>query len=348
MQKQGMGRILVVDDEESIRRLLDRKLSAMGYSCALAADGVEAINRFGGDRFDLALTDIRMPNMDGLDLTKALRQRDEPLSVIILTAFGDMETAVEALRLGAFDFLLKPIEFDRLSVAVKNGIERTRLIRENKEYTTSLEIKVKERTAELVKKNDELRKNFFETVMALVAATEAKDKYTEGHSRRVAINARVLAERIGLSREESERIYAAGLLHDTGKIGIPDGILLKAGVFSPEERAIMQNHTTFSAEILSNVESFRDILHFVLYHHEQWDGTGYPAGLKGEEIPLGARILSMADLFDAMTSIRPHKFKMKRDDAMEEIKRVSGKQVDPNLTEPFIGLIRENLVITEE
>jgi putative two-component system response regulator len=347
MTDKAPGRILIVDDEESIRKLLDRRLSKMGHSCVLAVDGAEAVGKLGLNTFDLAITDVSMPVMDGIEFTQAARQKDEALSVIILTAHGDMETAVMALRAGAFDYHQKPIEWERLAVSADHGIERTRLIRENAEYMATLERKVAERTAELEKKNLELGKRFLETVTALVSATEVKDKYTEGHSRRVAANAKALALSAKLSVEDSDRIYIAGLLHDMGKIGIPDKILLKPGIFSEEERAVMQNHSTFSADILSNVEAFKDIVHIVLYHHERYDGKGYPTGLKGVEIPIGARALSIADLFDAMTSSRPHKARIATQEAIEEIRRVAGTQVDPELAEAFIGLIRQNILVVE-
>lgn len=347
MTDRAPGRILIVDDEESIRKLLERRLSKIGYSCVLAADGAEALEKFRLEPFDLALTDVSMPVMDGMEFTRLVRQGDSSISVIILTAHGDMETAVKALRVGAFDYHQKPIEWERLVVSVTNGVERTRLIRENAEYMATLEGKVADRTAELEKKNQELSKRFLETVTALVSATEVKDKYTEGHSRRVASNARALALGAKLSEEDAERIYIAGLLHDMGKIGIPDKILLKPGLFSEAERAIMQSHATFSAEILSNVEAFKDIVHIVLYHHERYDGNGYPVGLKGVDIPVGARVLSIADLFDAMTSSRPHKAKVKTGAAIEEIRRVAGTQVDPELADVFIGLIQQNIMVTE-
>jgi putative nucleotidyltransferase with HDIG domain len=347
MTDKAPGRILVVDDEESIRKLLERRLSKIGHSCVLAVDGAEAIEKFGIETFDLVITDVTMPVMDGMGFTRIVRQKDSAISVIILTARGDMETAVMALRVGAFDYHQKPIEWERLAVCVANGIERTRLIRENAEYMATLERKVAERTAELEKKNLELGKRFLETVTALVSATEVKDKYTEGHSRRVAANAKALADGLKLSVEDSERIYIAGLLHDMGKIGIPDKILLKPGIFSEEERAVMQNHSTFSAEILSNVEAFKDIVHIVLHHHERYDGNGYPVGLKGADIPMGARVLSIADLFDAMTSSRPHKGKVMKEAAIEEIRRVAGTQVDPECAEAFIGLIQQNLIVSE-
>lgn len=347
MTDKAPGRILVVDDEESIRKLLERRLSKMGHSCVLAADGADAIGKFGSGLFDLVISDVSMPVMDGIEFASKARHKDAAVSVIILTAHGDMTTAVKALRAGAFDYHQKPMEWERLAVSVSNGIERTRLIRENAEYMLTLERKVAERTAELEKKNLELGKRFLETVTALVSATEAKDKYTEGHSRRVAANAKALANGAKLPAADAEHIYIAGLLHDMGKIGIPDKILLKPGVFSDEERAVMQNHSAFSADILSNVEAFKEIIHIVLYHHERYDGKGYPAGLKGDDIPLGARVLSIADLFDAMTSSRPYKGKVAAEEAVSEMRRVAGSQVDPELAEVFIGLIRQNLVLTE-
>lgn len=342
------GRLLIVDDEESITKVLERKFSNAGYSCAVAADGMKAAEQLNANQFDVIITDVRMPNMDGMKLTELAHSLDGSISIIVMTAYADLNSAMEAIHKGAFDYHPKPIEFEKLAVVIANGVERARLIREKAEYTATLEKKVAERTEELEKKNLQLRKHFIETVTALVAATEVKDKYTEGHSKRVAANARILAERVGLSVEESEGIYTAGLLHDMGKIGIPDEILLKPGIFSPEEREVMQDHTMLSAGILSNVELFKDILHFVLYHHERYDGKGYPVGLKGEEIPLGARILSIADLYDAMTSSRPHRARINPEAAIEEMRSVSGTQVDPKLVKAFIRLIKENLVIAEK
>lgn len=341
------GRLLIVDDEESITKVLERRFSKEGYSCDVAADGAKAAERLKLHQFDVMITDVRMPNMDGMKLTEFARSLDSSISIVVMTAFADLDSAMEAMHKGAFDYHPKPVEFEKLAVVVANGVERTRLIREKAEYTANLEKKVAERTKELEKKNLQLRKHFLETVTALVAATEVKDKYTEGHSKRVAANARTLAGRIGLSVEETEGIFTAGLLHDMGKIGIPDEILLKPGVFSPEERQVMQDHTMLSAGILSNVALFKEILHFVLYHHERYDGKGYPVGLKGEEIPLGARILSIADLFDAMTSSRPHRAKITPEAAIEEMMSVAGTQVDPKLAKVFVCLIRENLVVTE-
>ncbi|MBF0633456.1 MAG: HD domain-containing protein, partial [Nitrospinae bacterium] len=336
-----------VDDEESITKVLERRFSREGYSCEVAADGAKAADQLKLHQFDVMITDVRMPNMDGMKLTEFAHSLDSSISIVVMTAFADLASAMEAIHKGAFDYHPKPVEFEKLAVVIANGVERARLVRERAEYTATLEKKVAERTKELEKKNLQLRKHFLETVTALVAATEVKDKYTEGHSKRVAANARALAGRIGFSPEELEGIYTAGLLHDMGKIGIPDEILLKPGIFSPEEREVMQDHTTFSAGILSNVEMFRDILHFVLYHHERYDGKGYPAGLSGDQIPLGARILSIADLFDAMTSTRPHKARITQDAAIEEMMSVAGTQVDPKLAREFVRLIRENLVVTE-
>lgn len=338
----------MVDDEASIRKLLDRKFTMSGYVCAQAEDGMSALDQVRQDKFDLVVTDIRMPRIDGINLIEEIKRLDSALSVIMMTGYTDVDTAIEALRHGAFDYQLKPLDFDRLTVAVTNGIERTRLLRDRAEYMIMLEAKVRERTEELAEKNRSIRKFFFETVMALVSAVEAKDKYTEGHSRRVADNARLVARRLGMPEDEIERIYIAGVLHDVGKIGVPDAVLHKPGVFTPEETAIMKNHPTLTAAILANVEDFSDIIKMTLHHHERFDGKGYPAGLTGELIPLGARILSVADAFDAMTSDRPYRPRLTLTRAIEELDQAAGTQLDPDVTGTFLSLIDQDMVTVEK
>ena len=347
MGNNGTPKLLIVDDEESIRKILVRKFESLGYECATAANGEEGVEKAKGAKFDAVLSDVKMPVMTGVEMIPVMRAMDSTISVVLLTAFADVDVAVEALRCGAFDFELKPMEFDRLEKSVANAVERTRLLREKAEYTRSLEEKVRERTIELERRNEKLRKFFLETVMALVTALEAKDRYTEGHSKRVAENARTMAAHMGLPQEEVERIYISGVLHDVGKIGIPDAVLLKPGFFTEPERKAMQAHPTLTAGILANVEDFQEIVKITLHHHERVDGKGYPAGIKDGDIPLGAKIIAVADAFDAMTSDRPYRPKIRLETAISEISIGSGSQFDPEVCKAFMELLEKDAVIFE-
>ena len=339
MFKNTAAKVLVVDDEASIRSLIQRRLERIGYSCDTAPDGETALELVKGGRFDLIITDINMPRMNGVELLRAVREIDETVSVIMVTAIMDMDTAIKSLKDGAYDYITKPIEHEKLVLSVSKALEKTRLLRENMEYQSNLERMVRERTAELEEKSLRLRKFFVETTMALVSAIEAKDKYTEGHSRRVADYSRRLAVRIGLSDQEAERIYVAGVLHDIGKIGIPDRILQKPGYFNDEERSVMQTHPKMSADILAKIEDFNDILEMVLHHHERFDGAGYPGRIAGENIPVWARVLSVADAFDAMTSQRPYRPSLSLSTAINEIQKGRGSQLDPEIAGEFLLMI---------
>lgn len=339
MSENNTGRVLIVDDEESIRTFIKRRLSRLGYECRAAEDGAAALAVAAENKFDVALTDINMPRMNGLELLRRLRGMDETISVIMVTAVIDMDAAVTSLREGAVDYITKPIESEKLMISVANAVEKARLLRENIEYRDHLERMVEERSAEAREKSRRLKQFFVETTMALVSAIEAKDKYTEGHSRRVAEYSRRTALRLGLSEDEAERIFVAGSLHDIGKIGIPDRVLTKPGVFNDEERRIMNRHSTLSANILAYIEDFKDIKDMVLSHHERYDGEGYPEGLAGEAIPLGARILAVTDAFDAMTSERPYRPRMSTENAVGEIRRGMGTQFDTRVAGVFIAIV---------
>jgi response regulator RpfG family c-di-GMP phosphodiesterase len=331
--------ILIVDDEESIRTLLTKRLGRIGYRCVTAADGAEGLAALADGPYDMALVDINMPGMNGIEVLRRIQSADDTLSVSILTAYADTETAVDALRFGAYDFLNKPFEFDRLTLAIANGIERTRLLRLARDYTRELEEQVAQRTAELEAQFRRLKTFFLQTTNALVTAIEAKDKYTEGHSRRVAELGRMLALAHGMDDVEAERLYVAGILHDVGKIGVPDHVLLKNGKLDDAEWTIMKSHSEKSAEIIAHIDDMVDVTMVIRGHHEWFDGSGYPDGIVGEHIPLGARILIVADAFDAMTTTRPYRGGRSLQAARDEIARCSGTQFDPAIAETFLHLI---------
>jgi putative two-component system response regulator len=339
------GRILVVDDDPAIRKVVGIGLTGAGYETRVAATGAEALEllRGAGFRPDCVLTDIRMPGLTGDELLVAIREELPLVPVIMLTALNEVETAVGTMRKGAFDYLLKPVRKAHLEEAVRKAIrfrdlqlENERLVRENQEYQRSLERKVEERTAELIQAYHKLQQANLETVKVLAETIEAKDPYTRGHCNRVRRFSAGIAAASGLAQEEVETLEYGALLHDIGKIGVPESLLNKNGGLEEEERKTFQLHTVLGASILRTVEFFRSCLPIVRSHHERFDGGGYPDGLSGDQIDLKARIVSVADAFDAMTSSRPYRPAMPVETALRELDGGRGSQFDPQVVDVFV------------
>ena len=328
--------ILVVEDEPSVREILCWRLNEERYSCETAASAVLALELFdAGKRFDLVVSDIRMPGLSGIDLLKRVREIDPDMAVIMVTAVSDMSIAIETLKMGAYDYITKPFNLDEVCIAVERALEKRSLILKNREYQMFLEDKVEEQTREI-------KNLYLDAVKSLVSALEAKDKYTEGHSRRVTQYAVEVAKRMQFPREKIHKIYLAGLLHDIGKIGIRESILNKPTTLDAEEYSHIYDHPAISAKILSPILRDKDILGYVKHHHEFWDGSGRPDGLKGESIPDGARVLAVADMFDAITSDRPYRTARTVSYAVAEARRCAGTQFDPKVVEAFLVFVQES------
>ena len=339
----GVPKVLIVDDETNIRELLVWILAREGYKCRTAENGLQALEMLRSEEFDLLITDVRMPKMDGIQLIEKALELQPNIAILLMTAYPELDTAVKALKMGAFDYIVKPFairEIEHLLFSVRRALDIRRTKLENIEYQRNLERMVKERT-------DQLRKLFFKSITSLAQALEARDRWTRGHSKRVAEISVKIGEEIGLSREDLEQLNLAGQLHDIGKIGIPDEILRKPGPLTPEEFCVVKEHPEIGYQILKplfeerpGLESGSDInvLEVILHHHERFDGTGYPSGLKGEEIPLGSRILLVADAYEAMTSDRPYRKALPLKRAIEEIRRNAGTQFDPQIAELFIWM----------
>jgi putative two-component system response regulator len=340
------GKILVVDDDPAVRKVLGIGLTTSGYETRAAASGAEALEILHGGEFrpDCVLTDIRMPGMPGDRLLEMMRQELPLVPVIMLTALNQVETAVDTMRKGAFDYLLKPVRKAHLEETVRKALrfrdlqlENERLLRENEEYQRSLERKVEERTAELHRAYLKLQQANLETVKVLAETIEAKDPYTRGHCNRVRQFSARIASAAALPAAEAETLEYGALLHDIGKIGVPEALLNKSGRLEEQERQAFQFHPVLGAGILREVELFRPCLPIVRSHHEHFDGSGYPDGLSGEGIDLKARIVAVADAFDAMTSTRPYRPAMAVDTALRELHTGRGTQFDPRVVELFIG-----------
>ena len=340
--------ILVVDDEPAIRDLLQEGLKDSGYSCTIASNGYEALDRLKEREFSLVLSDIDMPRMDGVKLLQALQEGHPDIEVVMITGVVDVEVALQAIRMGASDYLTKPFNLEEVRFTIQKVLEKRRLILENREYQRNLEEKVAERTAQLVLKHQEIESLFeklqssYETTLeALAAALDTRDTDTQGHSVRVSEYTAVIAQRMGVKEPELTDIRRGALLHDVGKIGISDAVLRKPGKLTPEEWAEMKIHPEIGHRILSGILFLENSLPIVLSHQERYDGSGYPRGLRGEEIPLGARIFAVVDTLDAMTSDRPYRRALTYEDAQEEIIRNQGIQFDPRVVEVLLTISPE-------
>jgi putative nucleotidyltransferase with HDIG domain len=331
-------RVLIVDDERDIRTTLNAVFGSAGYECRTAGDGREAARLFEADRVPLTITDIKMPVMDGLQLLQHVRARDADAAVIMLTGAADVRTAVESLKQGASDFILKPVNLDQVLLAAERALERRQLLIERREHQVLLEYRVAEATRELGVALDELRRTYQATLEALGSALATREVGTEQHSRRVYAYSIALARAHGMSEGDLDALGRGVLLHDIGKIGISDAILLKPGPLTPEERATMRGHPTVGRQLLERIPFLRDAIPVVYHHHERWDGTGYPLGLAGSAIPIGARIFAVADAFDAMTFDRPYSKAISLAAARERIREAAGTHFDPDVVTTFLAM----------
>ena len=344
------NRILIVDDEEAIREVVASLLEAQGYQCATAENGRAAVASLKQTASDLVLSDMVMPEMDGLQLLSWVSKHDRDIPVIMVTAMHDMSTALDCIRNGAYDYILKPFEKDQLFLSVRRALEHRRVVLENRDYQRNLEQAVAQRTSELKRALDQLEKSYDETLEALGGALDLKDSETEGHSRRVTVFTIALAKEMDIDAAALPQIARAAFLHDIGKMAIPDNILRKPGPLTDDERVIMRTHCEIGYNMLVRIPFLQEAAEIVLAHQECFDGSGYPRGLAREEIPLGARIFAVADALDAMISDRPYRKALSIEHARKEISRCSGTQFDPQVVKIFLSLadtlwgqLRENM-----
>ena len=272
-----------------------------------AGEGRLALEAFRNDTFDLVLSDIVMPEMDGLKLLTELRAEDPDVPVIMVTAMHDISIALEAIRAGAYDYILKPFEKDQLHLSVRRALEHRRLVMDNRTYQNDLEMLVAERTQQLSIALQDLEQSYDYTLEALGGALDAKDAETEGHCQRVTAFTITIARSMGVDKAQLRHIARGAFLHDIGKMGVPDSILTKPGPLTAQERNVMRRHCDIGFSVLERIPFLKEAAEIVLSHQECYDGSGYPRGLKGEQIPLGARIFAVADTLDAMISDRPYR-----------------------------------------
>jgi len=358
VSKPETGRILVVDDEATMRRLLEKLLRMEGYDVSLASSGEQALSELLKHGADTVLLDMRMPGMTGLDVCRQIRNHPRSLHtpVVFITAVNDRELRRKGMEAGADDFLSKPFDEVELLARIRNCVRVKRYYDNIEQQKEQLEVAVRDRTAalneaiaKLTQSQLDLRNSQEETIYRLSRAAEFRDDETGQHLQRMSRYCQLIAQRIGLDEATCELLRIASPMHDVGKLGIPDRILLKPGKLTPDEFTIMKGHAEIGYRILvgSNATPLKMAATIAHTHHEKWDGNGYPRGLKGEDIPLHGRIAAIADVFDALTSARPYKPAWALEDALQLMRTNRGTHFDPTLVDVFFDARPEVLEIRE-
>ena len=326
--------LLIVDDEAEVRGVL-RDLLSDSYGCVEASSAEEALAELRARDYQLVISDITMSGMSGLEMIPHVKVISPDTVIVMISGMQTIESAINALRLGAFDYLMKPFDLRQAEAAVSRAFDHHELIAAKRRYETQLEELVAQRTAELDEALGSLENAYRSTLKALTAALETRDAETHGHSERVVTFSLRLGREYGLTNSEMKALEFGSLLHDIGKIGVPDAILRKPAKLTDEEWIRMREHPMHGQQILRGIKFLEGAARVVAQHHEKWDGSGYPLGLKTEDIDICARIFSVADAFDAITSDRVYRQGRSYDAAAAELNEWSGRQFDPKVVEAF-------------
>jgi response regulator RpfG family c-di-GMP phosphodiesterase len=328
------ARLLVIDDDEGVRCVL-REFLCAEYECEAAGSAEEALALLARGDFRLVVSDISMRGMSGIEMIPHVREVSPDTLIIMVSGSQDVESAIGAMRAGAFDYILKPFDLELVEVAVRRALEHQRLLESKRRYETYLERMIAQRTSQLDGALRSLEGAYRTTLKALVTALETRDSETHGHSERVVSFSLRLGREMGLSQEELTSLEFGSLLHDVGKIGVPDAVLRKPAPLTEPEWYEMRKHPLHGEQILGGIEFLEGAARVVAQHHERWDGSGYPVGLRGEEIDLNARIFAVADAFDAITSDRVYRVAKSYEAAARELEEWAGRQFDPVVVEAF-------------
>jgi len=347
MERQS--KILVTDDDALVREAVEKILELFGHQVVAAGSGREALGLLADD-LDVIILDINMPDMDGFETMAAINERNLGIPVLFLTGAGSMEYAVKAINLGAYDFIPKPIEdLDMFDVKIKRAIEKRMYVRREKAYTEDLESEVRAKTSELAEKNQlleeyshQLERSALATILTLQTALEEKDEYTAGHTQRVTKYAEMIGRELSLAAEEMVVLERACQLHDIGKLVLDNSCIQKPGPLDDREWALVKKHPAVGENIIKPLRFLEREGPIVRHHHERVDGKGYPDGLTGAELDILTKIITVADSFDAMTSMRSYRVNLNHDGAIAELRRCAGSQFDGAVVETFARLIKEN------
>jgi len=333
--------LLIVDNDVKDCEELTEYLREKGYQVASAFTYEDAIKIINDTPVDLVLSDLKIPGMKGIRLLRVIKEKNSLIEVIMMTTYATLEDVIECIRNGAADFIVKPFFLDFIEYSINRALKKQKRIIAGKKYQSFLVKQVRDRTEALVEKNEAIKDLYLHTIKALAFSLEARDKNTEDHSLRVTTYALELALRLKLTDKEREDIEIASLLHDIGRIGVSENILDKPEKLSEEEYKSVQKHPVIAEHILSPIKELKGVLTLIRHHHERFDGKGYPDGLKGDEIPLGARVLAVCDTYDAMLSSRPYRKAFSKTQAREEIKKNSGTQFDPEIVDMFMNILEK-------
>ncbi len=331
-------RVLVVDDEASVRRVLAAMLEQADIPYKSAPSGEEALKFLQRETFDAVISDLQMPGMSGMDLLAQVRRRYPHLPFLMATGVDDIRVGIQAMHQGADDYLVKPLQMDAVTISLERAVHRKRLELEVENYRRHLEEMVAERTQEVQTALQLVERSYQETLQALGEAIDLRDSETAGHSRRVSLYSIKIFTGVGGTEHQLRSIAMGASLHDIGKLAIPDAILLKPGLLTPEERCIMQRHSQIGYDLVKRIPFLAEAAEIVLLHHERCDGSGYPLGLRGQDIPLGARIFAVCDTVDAMTSDRPYRSARPFQEAREQIQRGAGTLYDAQVADVFLDI----------
>jgi putative nucleotidyltransferase with HDIG domain len=346
----GPVTLLVVDDEEAICNALRKFLTQQGFEVVTAASGEEALLVLQRQRITGMLLDVNMPGISGVELVPQIMEIEPSIALLMLTAVNDATSAALCMQRGAFDYLIKPIDLGHLSRAIHHALQRRHTQLESQQINQWLKEEVASRVAERRIGQANQERISVATLEVLVNALEAKDPYFRGHSARVADLSAMVAAEHGCTDEQIEAVRTGGRLHDIGKIGIREEILSKQGPLTAEEYDEVKQHVTVGSQILAPLVHLKDVLSFVRNHHERWDGLGYPDRLKGDAIPLGARIIGAVETFDALTTARPYQEKMPPEVAVERMRDLIGTVVDPAVHRALEAVVshRQTLVFLDD
>ncbi len=331
-------RVLAVDDEPAASKLLSLILAPPAFRCTTACSGEEALVALQRQPFDAVISDLHMPGLSGMELLTRVRRSFPHMAFLVTTGVDDVDVGVEAMRSGADDYLVKPLRESAVVASLENALHKRRLEQEVENYRQRLEEMVTERTGQLQVALGKIEQSYEDTLQALGAAIDLRDNETAGHSRRVCGYSLEIAHAMGWQDKELGSLARGAYLHDIGKLGVPDGILLKPGQLTAEEWQVMQRHSQIGFDLVKDIPFLADAAEIVLMHHERFDGSGYPRGLKGEEILLSARIFAIADTLDAVTSERPYQRAASFEFAKERIRQLSGTHFDPQVAGVFLGI----------
>jgi response regulator RpfG family c-di-GMP phosphodiesterase len=328
---KNKAQILVVDDEVYIREILKSTLEDAGYECVAVSNAESAFTALASQNFDIALSDIRMPGKQGTELLQDIKSGYPEVIVLILTAIDNASTAIESMRLGAYDYIVKPFDLDQVLISVNRALDKRRLENANREHQKYLQHTAEERAAET-------RRLFYSTTQVFVHLLDLKTPFNEGHSQRVAEKSRYVARELRMTDDKVRKVYLAALLHDVGTILVEDVLLNKQGALTADELRRIQEKSSLADEVLRPILDDEEVLKNIRHKRERYDGTGYPDGLKGNLIPLGARVIAVVEAFDAITSGRPYRLPRSPEEAIQELQRCTQTQFDPQVMTVFADL----------